>query len=52
MISALFGLAALLLALTMGFVLGVLCTVDTLRVYDGDLYCIWMHRRKERRRRK
>lgn len=52
MIGALFELAALLLALAMGFVLGVLCTADTLRVYDSDLYCVWMHRRKERRRRK
>ena len=52
MIGALFELESLLLALTMGYTLGVMCTVDTLRMYDNDLYLVWMHRRKERKRRK
>lgn len=52
MIDALFEIAELLLALAMGYTLGVLCTVDVLRAYDNDLYLVWMHRRKERKRRK
>lgn len=35
-----------------GYMLGVFSVVDMLRMYDNDLYLVWMHRRKERKRRK
>lgn len=41
-----------LAGLVLGYMFGVWSTADTLRMYDNDLYCEWMRRRKERRRQK